>query len=113
MTRKIGEHREGDVTVRWFDHNDGNVTVEHSQDAQSALDFVAAENAEGPRVIDGLGAPIAMVVDTIAMDYARERGIAWEKFLYSREYEPEFRRFLKVYPRLKFEYDRKYHAVRQ
>lgn len=107
MTRKIGEHREGNVTVRWFDHNDGNVTVEHSHDAQGAIDM-AAQNAP---TIDGLGKPVAEIDQVVLMAWARRRGIPWDKLLYSPEHDVELRRFIAEHTRLQYANSKTVHAL--
>lgn len=102
MTRLIGEHWENDVRVRW--HSDGaNVTVERSQDAQAAVDLVAAVNAEGPKTIDGLGKPVLEIPVTAAMQFCQDRGIPWEKFLYGNEYDDQFKRFAQEHSRLAYD----------
>lgn len=101
MPRKIGEHREGDVTVRWFDEGD-TITVQREQDAQSVLDHVSAANLEGMPTIDGLGKPVAEVPVVAAMAWAQERGIPWEKLLYTNEYDAEFKRFCAEHTRLQY-----------
>lgn len=98
MARKIGEHREGGVDVRWFDHGDGSVTVEHSHDAQDAVDIAAG----GAPTIDGLGKPVAEIDQVVLMAWAQRRGIPWDKLMYSPEYDGEFRRFIAEHKRLQY-----------
>lgn len=109
MTRLIGEHLEGNVRVRWFDHRDGNVTVEHQHDAQEALDQVARAG-EAP-TIDGLGKPVAEIDQVALMAWAQERGIPWDRLLYSNEYDPELKRFIREHSRLRYTAAKTAHAV--
>ncbi len=110
MPRKIGEHREGDVTVRWFEEGD-DITIQRSQDAQGTLDHVAAANLAGLPTIDGLGRPVAEVPVVAAMEWAEKRGIPWEKLLYTNEYDAEFRRFCAEHQRLQYRAASTLHAV--
>lgn len=108
----IGEHWEGDVRVRWWgDPATHEVTVERWQDAQPALDQVAAANLDGVPTNDGLGRPIAEVPIGAAMQFCGERGIPWERFLYGNEYDEEFKRFAKEYSRLAYRAQRKQFPV--
>lgn len=109
---KIGEHLESNgVKVTYWDSGDGNITVQRSQDAQSAVDFVAAVNAEGAPTIDGLGKPVVEVPVVEAMAWAERRGIPWEKLLYSNEYDAEFKRFAQEHSRLRYEARKTVHSV--
>lgn len=112
MIRLIGEHWEGDVRVRWYgDDATHEVTVERWQDPQRALDMVAAVNAEGAPTIDGLGKPIVEVPVTVAMQFCEKRGIEWEKFLYGREYDDQFKAFAREYSKLAYQNAKSVHAV--
>lgn len=103
MARLIGEHWEGDVRVRWFgDDATNQVTVEHYQDTQAAVDLVATVNAQGAETIDGLGKPVLEIPVTAAMDFCSRRGIPWEKFLYGNEYDDEFKRFAQEHSKLAY-----------
>lgn len=108
MTRKIGEHFEGDIRVRWFADGD-QITVERHQDAQAAVDLVSAVNAEGAPTIDGLGKPLVEVPLVAAMEWAQARGIPWEKLLYTNEYDAEFKRFAAEHSRLRYEARKAFH----
>lgn len=113
MVRLIGEHYEGDVRVRWWgDDATNEVTVERHQDAQAAVDLVAAVNSEGAPTIDGLGKPIAEVPIVEAIAWAQKRGIPWEKLLYSNEYDGEFKRFAAEHSALRYTNTKSVHAVR-
>ena len=101
----IGEHWEGDVRVRWWDDGD-KIHVERWQDAEKALEQVAALNSHGMPTLDGLGAPIAEIPLGAAMEFCQARGIPWEKFLYGNEYDEEYKRFAAEYSRLAYERQR-------
>jgi hypothetical protein len=103
-TKLIGEHWEGDVRVQWWgDDVTNTVTIVRSQDAQDALDHVAAVNSDGAQTIDGLGKPVAEVPVGAAMEFCEKRGIPWEKFLYGNEYDAEFRLFAQEHSRLAYQ----------
>jgi hypothetical protein len=112
MARLIGEHWEGDVRVRWWgDEATNEITIERWQDTQAALDMVAAVNAEGAPTIDGLGKPIAEVPIGAAMEFCHARGIPWEKFLYSPEFDDEYKRFAAEYSKLAYANAKTVHTV--
>lgn len=111
MARLIGQHREGDVTVRWTEDGEGNLSIAREQDAQSVVDLVAAVNAEGAPTHDGLGKPIGEVPVVAAMAWAEERGIPWEKLLYSNEYDAEFKRFIREHSKLQYQNTKSVHTV--
>lgn len=112
MPRKIGEHYDANgIRETWWDDGDGNVTVQRHQDAQSAVDMVAAVNAEGARTIDGLGRPVVEVPVVEAMAWCERRGIPWEKLLYSNEYDDEFKRFAQEYTKLAYKPAKTVHTV--
>lgn len=109
----IGQHLDSyGIKHQWYGDADGNVTVRRSQDAQQAVDTVAAVNANGgARTVDGLGRPIAEVPVVAAMEWAEKRGIPWEKLLYSNEYDAEFKRFAQEHSRLQYEVARNAKAL--
>lgn len=112
MPRKIGEHHDANgIKETWWDNGDGNVTVERSQDGQCAVDLVAAVNAEGAPTIDGLGRPVVEVPVVEAMAWCEQRGIPWEKLLYSNEYDAEFKRFAQEHSKLRYEARKTVHSV--
>lgn len=110
MSRIIGEHYEGGVRVRWHEVGD-DIAIEHYQDAQSAVDMVSAVNAEGAPTIDGLGKPVVEVPVVEAMAWARQRGIPWEKLLYSNEYDAEFKRFAQEHSKLAYKAAKTVHGL--
>ena len=112
MARKIGEHYETNgVKVTWWDNGDDTVTLERSQDAQAAVDLVAAVNAEGAKTLDGPGRPVLEVPVVEAMAWADKRGIPWEKLLYSNEYDDEFKRFAQEHSKLQYSAAKTVHAL--
>ncbi len=112
MPRLIGEQWEGDVRVRWYgDEAAGTITVERWQDAQQAVDLVAAVNAEGAPTLDGLGKPVVEVPVAAAMEFCRERGIPWERFLYSNDYDDQFKLFAQEHKRLVYANTKSVHVV--
>lgn len=111
MGRIIGQHDEGDVRVTWHDDGDA-INIRYTQDIQSVVDGVAAINAAGGATInDGLGVPKYEIPVTVAMDYCGRRGIPWEKFLYSDEYDAEWPRLAKEYSKLVYDARTKFHTV--
>lgn len=48
----------------------------------------------------------------LAMDWCEKRGIPWEKFLYSNEYDAEWKRFAAEHSRLQYQARPKRMAVR-
>jgi hypothetical protein len=112
MVRLIGEHWEGDVRVRWYgDDVTNEVTIERWQDPTRAIEMVAAVNSDGAPTIDGLGKPVVEVPIVLAMEWAQQRGIPWEKLLYSNEYDAEFKRFASEHSKLAYENTASLHAV--
>ncbi len=112
MPRKVGEHYDSNgIRETWWDNGDGNVTIQRHDDAQAAIDMVAAVNSEGAPTIDGLGKPIAEIPLVTAMAWAEQRGIPWEKLLYSNEYDDEFRRFIKEHQKLAYQARKTVHTV--
>lgn len=112
MRHLIGQHWEGDVRVTWWgDDATNEVTIERWQDAQQTIDMVAAVNSEGAPTIDGLGKPIAEVPIGAALEFCEKRGIPWEKFLYSNQYDEEYKRFAAEYSKLAYQSAKRVHAA--
>lgn len=112
MARLVGEHWEGPVRVRWYeDEVSKEITVERWQDGQKAVDLVAAVNAEGAPTIDGLGKPVAEIPVVVAMQFCERRGIPWEKFLYTREYDDDFKLLVSEYKKLAYQNAKSVHTV--
>lgn len=91
-----------DGVTETFEMHGETVVVRHSQDAEPIMDHVAQANLGGLREIDGLGKPAFEVPITVAMEFCRRRGIPWERFLYSQEYDSEWVRFGQEYSRLAY-----------
>ena len=104
MSRLIGQDYDSlGILEQWFDNGDGTVSVQRHDDAQAAVDLVDAMNADGVDTIDGLGRPTIEVPVVLAMKWAEQRGIPWEKLLYSNEYDAEFKKFGQEYSRLQYQ----------
>lgn len=112
MARLLGEHWEGDVRVRWL-HDDvtDDIHVERHQDVESVIEHVAEQNAHGVKTLDGLGRPVGEVPQVVAMKWCEIRGIPWEKFLYSNEYDSEWPALLAHHAKLRFDAHKQFHAV--
>jgi hypothetical protein len=112
MPKLIGEHWEGDVRVRWWGNEaDNTITIERWQDNQGTLDHVAEVNAIGAATHDGLGKPVAEIPVSVAMEFCDARGIPWEKFLYTNEYDDQFKRFARQYSKLTYANNPSVHTV--
>jgi hypothetical protein len=112
MARKIGEHFDTNgIKETWWDDGDDKITIQRSDDAQEALDRVAAANLDGLPTLDGLGKPVIEVPVVEAMAWAERRGIPWEKLLYSNEYDDEFKRFAQAHSRLQYRALKSVHSI--
>ncbi len=110
--KQIGRHWEGDVRVTWYgDDATNEITIERWQDGQAALDHVAEANANGVPTTDGLGKPLAEIPYGAALQFCEARGIPWEKFMHSNEYDAEYKRFAQDYSRLAYEARKSVHTV--
>lgn len=87
------------------------VGFRHSQDVEPILDHVAQANLAGVGEVEGLGRPAFEVPITVAMEFCRKRGIPWERFLYSQEYDREWVAFGREYSRLAYRAERKQFSV--
>lgn len=85
-----------------FDEAAQTVGVRRSQDVEPIMDYVAAANLAGIRDVEGLGRLAFEVPITIAMEFCEKRGIPWEKFLYTNEYDAEWLRFGQDYSRFAY-----------
>jgi len=113
MPRLIGEHYEGDVRVSMVEAGDG-FEVHYSQDITPVIDNIAAINADGGAPMnEGIGVPKYEVPVTVAMAYCEKRGIPWEKFCYTNEYDSEWPKLAQEYTKLVFDAKRKFHGVTQ
>lgn len=108
----IREEWQGDVRVRHLhDASSDTFHVDYWQDNQATVDLVSTINAQGAPTIDGLGKPLVEIPVVVAMQFCERRGIPWEKFLYSNEYDTEFKRFAQEYSRLAYHSAKSVHAV--
>lgn len=100
MAKLIGEDWTSGVRERWYENTaDNSITIEHAQDLAPVLKKVADINSEGAPTVDGLGHATMELPYVIAMEYCRARGIDVNKFIYSREYDGEFKRLAQDYSR--------------
>jgi hypothetical protein len=112
MPKPLFTERVGNLLETWeYDLGSDTVLVRREQDAQGIVDHVAARNLEGVASIDGLGQPQCEVPIAVAIDFCQARGIPWEKFLYTNEYDDQWGRFLREHPNLAYRPAKKYHAV--
>jgi hypothetical protein len=102
---------DGVLTETFIDEVSMEITIKRHDDAQAALDAVAAVNAVGAPTLDGIGKPVMEIPIVLAMDWAQKRGIPWEKLLYSNDYDAEFKRFGQAYSRLCYENRKSVHTV--
>lgn len=108
----VSETWENDIRVRtWYDDTDDQVTYERSQDVQNVVDMVAASNLHGNMTVDGLGKPIGEIPVATAIDWCAQRGIPWEKMLYTNEYDDQMRMFIREHKRLAYENTKTVHTV--
>ena len=105
MAKLIGQEDIGGITERWFyDETNDTIHVDRSQDLQDAVELMAAINAAGEAPhVEGLGKAVAEVPIVLAMRWAEMRGIPWEAFMYSNEYDGEWKRMFKAMKRLTYE----------
>ena len=89
-----------DVTEKWFyDDVTHEIHVVHEQDAQTALDSVSRLKS----ISDGKGQTMWHVARTpviVAKKWAEDRGIPWEAFCYTQEYEAEWNRMISEFKHL-------------
>lgn len=112
MAKPLFTERVGNLAETWeYDLGSDTVIVRREQDAQGIIDHVAARNLEGVTAIDGLGLPQCEVPIAVAIDFCQRRGIPWEKFLYTNDYDDEWGRFLTEHPNLAYRPVKKYHSV--
>lgn len=112
MRHLIGRHWDGDICETWWgDDVTNEVTIERSHDVQSVLDMVAAVNAEGTPVHDGIGGALGEIDPVLAAAYCAERGIDVAKFLYSNEYRDEVKRFFKIHDKFAYDFTKRLHTV--
>ncbi len=86
-----------------YDASSDTVVVQRSQDNTRLVDAIAKANSDGTKEMAGMRL-VAEVPITDAMEFCKERGIPWEKFLYGRDYDSEFKRFIQDRPKLAYEH---------
>lgn len=101
-----------DGVTETFETDGETIAVRHSQDAEPVIDYVAAANLAGVRDVEGLGRPTFEVPITVAMEFCNRRGIPWEKFLYTNEFDTEWVRFGQEYSRLAYKVQPKMFSAR-
>ncbi len=103
MPRLIGQHMDGEILERWWgDEAEGTVTIERIQNTEHHLKKVADINSEGAPSVDGLGHAVIELPETVAIDYCLKRGIPYDKFIYSSEYDAEFKRLVAEHQNLAY-----------
>lgn len=105
MAKLIGQETVDGVTERWlYDETSDTIHVDRSQDIQDAIELMAAINAAGEApYVEGLGKAVAEVPVVLAMRWAAMRGIQWEAFMYSNEYDSEWKRMFAAMKKLTYE----------
>jgi hypothetical protein len=103
----------GVVETFEFDPVEQMVGVRHTQDVEPFLDYVAAVNQEGVNEVEGLGVMAYDIPVGVAIQWARERGIAnWEELAFSKKYEDEWLRLCKSHPKFAYRPAKKLHPCR-
>lgn len=101
VEKLTSEDQGGVVEQTFYDHADDRVAVQYTQDVQPVLDLVSAKRLHKVKAIDGLGYQIGEIPYTVAMEYARIRGIEpWTKLVYRPEYHDEMRKLCMMNPAL-------------
>lgn len=99
----IGQHWDGDVLEQWWgDRATKTVTIIRKQDAAHALSKVADISADGAPCVDGLGRAVLELPETVAVEYCAKRGIPIDKFIYSNQYDSEFKRLVADHSKLAY-----------
>lgn len=103
MATLIGQHWDGEILERWWgDEETKTVTIERIQNTEHHLKKVHDISSEGAPSVDGLGHAVAEIPETVALDWCRERGIPYDKFIYGNEYDAEFKKMVAAYNRLAY-----------
>ncbi len=111
MSRILADITDDVTETVTLDETDFTVAVRRSQDVEPIMDRVAAMNASGLNDVEGLGRPQFEVPITVAIEFCERRGIPWEKFLYTNEYDSEWLRFGQEYSRLAYRPAKRQFAV--
>jgi len=107
--RTLFTDRIGNITETFGMTTDNLVTVRRTEDVQPIMDAVAKANLNGTTEIPGVGRLVAEVPITLAMQFCEGRGIPWEKFMYTSDYDAEFKRFIAEHQRIAYTHAKKFH----
>lgn len=101
----LGEETVEGITERWwYDEATEQYLVQRTGDVEREIERIAAINAAGEAPnVEGLGKAVGEVPVSVAMEYCDRRGIPWEKFLYTNEYDDEWPKIFAEYKRLVYE----------
>lgn len=108
MAEKLFTDVSDNIAETWH-YDDGLVHVQRTQDVEPIIDAVAKANLAGTIEVPGLGRLIAEIPIATGIAYCEERGIPWEPFLYSPDYQDERARFMAQHQRLTYAHPKKYH----
>lgn len=99
MAKLIGQETVGGITERWFyDETADSIHVDRAQDVEDAVELMKAINAAGEApYVEGLGKAVGEIPQVLAMRWAEMRGIPWEKFMYSNEFDGEWKRMFAAF----------------
>lgn len=107
------DNASGVVETFEYDETDHVVGVRHTQDVEPFLDHIAAVNQVGVNEVEGLGLMSYDVPVGVAIQWARERGIAnWEELAFSKKYEDEWLRLCRSNPKFAYRPAKKLFACR-
>ena len=101
--------KSADITETFAVDGD-QVIVRRTQDTTPIMDAVARANVDGVTEIPGLGRLIAEVPITVGIEFCEARGIPWEAFMYGKQYDSEFKRFLADRQRFAYRQAKQLHA---
>jgi len=102
MAKIVHKDTAQGVTETFAVDHDGTVAVRRSEDVEPTIDAIARANVDGVSEIEGLGRLVAEIPITVGIAFCEERGIPWEKFMYTNQYDAEFKRFIAEHQ--KFQY---------
>lgn len=100
MSKDHIETVDGVAEFMELDTTTGDLHIEHVEDAQAAVDAVAAEHAlTGGKSKSGLLWKIGVIPLTVLMEYGRIRGLP-RRWWDHREYHDELKALVRANPRL-------------
>lgn len=112
VSRILTSDTSGGITETFaYDDGSDTVIVQRTQETDPIVDHVAAVNLEGVTPIDGLGYMQAEVPLAVAIKFCEDRGIPWEKFAYTNQYDAEWLSFLRNHPKLCYSPQRRQFAL--